>query len=156
MDVWRQSFNYERPHDSLGMKCPAELYRASERKYEGTPEDLFGRVTGRHAITASNIAKYDAFHGVVIFDHHNPLQFSREAIVDYLDVGLRWAQEAAYRFMSVIAGNKPHYEDAIRALFADEPGRFKQLIAEWPTDVRDHAARLAERAFDREPQARAG
>ncbi len=69
---------------------------------------------------------------------------------------IRWAQEAAYRFMSVIAGNKPHYEDAIRALFADEPGRFKQLIAEWPTDVRDHAARLAERAFDREPQARAG
>ena len=49
-----------------------------------------------------------------------------------------------------------HYEDAIRALFADEPGRFKQLIAEWPTDVRDHAARLAERAFDREPQARTG
>ena len=22
LDVWRQSFNYERPHDSLGMKCP--------------------------------------------------------------------------------------------------------------------------------------
>jgi putative transposase len=40
LDVWRQSFNYERPHDSLGMKCPAELYRASERRYEGTPEDL--------------------------------------------------------------------------------------------------------------------
>jgi putative transposase len=40
LDLWRQSFNYERPHDSLGMKCPAELYRGSERKYEGTPEDL--------------------------------------------------------------------------------------------------------------------
>jgi transposase InsO family protein len=40
LDVWRQTFNYERPHDSLGMKCPAELYRASERKYKGTPEDL--------------------------------------------------------------------------------------------------------------------
>jgi len=61
---------------------------------EGTPEDLFGRVSGEHSITASNIAKYDAFHGVVIFDHHNPLQFSREAIVDYLDVGLRWGHEA--------------------------------------------------------------
>lgn len=40
LDVWRQSFNYERPHESLGMKFPAELYRQSERKYEGTPEDL--------------------------------------------------------------------------------------------------------------------
>jgi putative transposase len=40
MDVWRQSFNYERPHEALGMRCPAELYTASPRKYQGTPEDL--------------------------------------------------------------------------------------------------------------------
>jgi hypothetical protein len=39
-DLWRRSYNYERPHESLGMKCPAELYRTSERKYDGTPEDL--------------------------------------------------------------------------------------------------------------------
>jgi hypothetical protein len=69
---------------------------------------------------------------------------------------IRRAQEAAYRFISVMAGNKPHYEDAIRALFAGEAARFEKWIAEWPADVRDHAARLAERAFVREPQARAG
>jgi putative transposase len=40
LDLWRQSFNYERPHESLGMRCPGELYVASQRKYEGTPEDL--------------------------------------------------------------------------------------------------------------------
>jgi len=40
LDVWRQIFNYERPHESLGMRCPSELYRASQRKYEGTPQDL--------------------------------------------------------------------------------------------------------------------
>jgi len=39
-DEWRRTFNQERPHEALGMRCPAELYRASERKYEGTPEDL--------------------------------------------------------------------------------------------------------------------
>ena len=33
-------FNYERPHEALGMRCPGEVYLASERKYEGTPEDL--------------------------------------------------------------------------------------------------------------------
>ena len=69
---------------------------------------------------------------------------------------IRQAQEAAYRFMSAIAGNKPHYEDAIRALFAGEQARFEKLIAEWPADVRDHASRLAERGFHREPPARAG
>jgi transposase InsO family protein len=40
LDLWRQSFNYERPHEALGMRCPGEVYTASERKYEGTPEDL--------------------------------------------------------------------------------------------------------------------
>jgi putative transposase len=40
LDLWRQSFNYERPHDALGMRCPGEVYRVSERKYQGTPEDL--------------------------------------------------------------------------------------------------------------------
>src|SRR5438309_2290724 len=40
MDVWRQTFNYERPHESLGMRCPGEIYCASKHKYEGTPEDL--------------------------------------------------------------------------------------------------------------------
>ena len=39
-DEWRKTFNQERPHERLGMKCPAEVYSKSERKYEGTPEDL--------------------------------------------------------------------------------------------------------------------
>ena len=39
-DEWRQTFNEERPHERLGMKCPAEVYRRSERAYKGTPEDL--------------------------------------------------------------------------------------------------------------------
>ena len=40
LDLWRQRFNYERPHEALGMRCPGEVYICSERKYEGTPEDL--------------------------------------------------------------------------------------------------------------------
>jgi uncharacterized protein len=62
---------------------------------------------------------------------------------------IRLAQEAAYRFMSVMAGNRPHYEEAIRALFGNDPAHFEKLIAEWPKDVRDHALGLAERAFHR-------
>jgi uncharacterized protein len=64
---------------------------------------------------------------------------------------IRLAQAAAYRFMSAMAGNKPHYEDAIRALFAGDPARFENLIAEWPADLRRHAAKLAESAFVRKP-----
>lgn len=60
---------------------------------------------------------------------------------------LRDHQEAAYRFMSTIAGNKPHYEEAIRALFKGEPAVFEELIAGWPADVREHSSKLAQRAF---------
>jgi uncharacterized protein len=55
----------------------------------------------------------------------------------------RAAQDAAYRFMSAMAGNLPCYEEAIRALYANDRPRFEQCIAGWPADVRDHAARLA-------------
>jgi hypothetical protein len=69
---------------------------------------------------------------------------------------IREAQQAAYRFMSAMAGNAPHYEDAIRALFAGDATGFEKLIAEWPADVRSHTLMFAERAFRRDPQARAG
>ena len=40
LDLWRQSFNYERPHEALKMRCPGEVYVSSSKKYEGTPEEL--------------------------------------------------------------------------------------------------------------------
>ena len=56
---------------------------------------------------------------------------------------MRGAQEAAYRFMSAMAGNQPGFEEATRALFAYERRRFGELIAGWPEDVRDYAVKLA-------------
>lgn len=56
---------------------------------------------------------------------------------------MRAAREAAYRFMSAMAGNRPGYEEAIRALFAGDAERFEALTAPWPADVSAFAARLA-------------
>ena len=61
---------------------------------ENTPEDTFGRVVGKHCITASNVAKFDGFHGLVIFNEFHPLKFSREQVIDYFDVAWEWAQRA--------------------------------------------------------------
>jgi uncharacterized protein len=55
----------------------------------------------------------------------------------------REAREAAYHFMSAAAGDRPHFEEASRALFADDRRRFVALITDWPTDIRDHAIALA-------------
>ncbi len=72
---------------------------------EGTPADVFGRVRGEHSVTASNVAKYDGFHGIIVFDDHNPLHLTPEKVADYVSVGLRWSRrvletdpEARYPF----------------------------------------------------------
>jgi transposase InsO family protein len=37
-DTFVEEFNTERPHEALGMKCPAEVYAPSPRPYQGIPE----------------------------------------------------------------------------------------------------------------------
>jgi hypothetical protein len=59
----------------------------------------------------------------------------------------RRAQDAAYRFLSAMAGNAPGFEEAIRALFAGQRDRFNEIVEPWPVDVRDHAKKLAAVAF---------
>lgn len=56
---------------------------------------------------------------------------------------LRAARDAAYHFMSAMAGNLPNFEEASRALFADDRRRFVAQIASWPGDIRDHVVKLA-------------
>lgn len=53
------------------------------------------------------------------------------------------AHEAAYHFMHAIAGDFTNYEEATRALFANDRARFEQLILGWPPDIREYATTLA-------------
>ncbi len=59
----------------------------------------------------------------------------------------RVAREAAYRFMSAMAGDFPGFEEATRALFASDRARFERQMAGWPDDVRSHALELASPGF---------
>lgn len=56
---------------------------------------------------------------------------------------IRLRLDAAYRFLCVLAGNLPGFEEAARALFANDPARFMQLTAAWPVDLCSHAHKLA-------------
>ena len=60
----------------------------------------------------------------------------------------RQAQEAAYRIMTTPAGNRPGYEEAVRALFAGDLVRLTALVAPWPKDIADYVGERAE-GFDR-------
>ena len=55
----------------------------------------------------------------------------------------RAAQAAAYRFISAMAGDLPGFEEASRALFADDRARFADHARAWPPDVARHALALA-------------
>ena len=50
-DLWRQQFNTVRPHEAIGMKTPADLYRSSSLRYRGVrlpsypPNQAVRRVT---------------------------------------------------------------------------------------------------------------
>lgn len=57
----------------------------------------------------------------------------------------REAREAAYRFMVALAGDEAGFEEASRALFADQSDEVRKRVAKWPRDVRDHLVRLVDR-----------
>jgi len=59
-----------------------------------TPEDPFGRIYGKHSITASNIAKYDKWSSIVFFNKHHPLDFTTAELSDYVNTGFRWFTQA--------------------------------------------------------------
>lgn len=60
----------------------------------------------------------------------------------------RAAHERAYRFLSALAGDLPHFEEAIRALFADDLPRMRVQMEGWPPAVATYAAQLAEPVLD--------
>jgi uncharacterized protein len=50
--------------------------------------------------------------------------------------------EAAYRFMSAIAGDLAGFEEASRALFARDPDGLNRCMQPWSADIRDQVTRF--------------
>lgn len=61
---------------------------------------------------------------------------------------LREARDAAYRFIAAMAGDRPGFEDAVRALYASKREAFEGALERWPPDVAELAQRLAKGAFE--------
>jgi hypothetical protein len=86
--IWRAAIDLDDELDRLNGADPLS------HPLTGTPEDVFGRVRGRYCITASNIAKFDGHHGLVVFGERHPLRWTRAHIHDYVDTAWEWAQLA--------------------------------------------------------------
>jgi hypothetical protein len=55
----------------------------------------------------------------------------------------RQTNERAYHFMSTMAGDMAGFEEASRALFANDAAKFRQKTEAWPADIRDYVRYLA-------------
>jgi len=53
------------------------------------------------------------------------------------------ARDDCYRYLRDEAGDRPGFEDTVRALYAGDAARFDTLIAAWPEVIRLEARRLA-------------
>lgn len=51
--------------------------------------------------------------------------------------------DAAYWFLSVMAGDLPKFEDAVREIYAGNRVGYDHFTHEWPAAIRDHGRELA-------------
>jgi len=60
---------------------------------------------------------------------------------------IKQTQESVYTFLNSIAGDLKNFEDAIRYLYRQDEGKFKEAIADWPKDLKKHTLALSSSAF---------
>ncbi len=51
--------------------------------------------------------------------------------------------DSAYRFLNTMAGNLPHFVDAVREMYAGNKVGYDHFTHDWPPAIRDHGRRLA-------------
>lgn len=60
---------------------------------------------------------------------------------------VKQVQERAYKIMSILAGDLPQYEEALRSLYRKNEENFKQHIAMWSPDIKDYVIKIAAPVF---------
>ena len=85
LSEWRFTYNQERPHEALGMRTPAELYRPSPRKYRGErPVLAYPTHFEVRRVTQNGSVKYHQRH-----------RFVSEALKSW-DIGLERTQDGIH------------------------------------------------------------
>jgi hypothetical protein len=61
------------------------------------------------------------------------------------------AQESVDRFLRIACGDRPHYEEALRAFYAGRDHDLAERVADWPPDIRSHLDTLVRRCRESSP-----
>ena len=88
-------------------KLPEETLRQIDENWESTrgadkcdfcgnrtAVELFGRIDGKHCYVASNVAKYERWHALLVAHEHHPLRYTLDGIVDALATARKWFELA--------------------------------------------------------------
>jgi len=60
---WRHEFNHHRPHQSLGQRTPASVYKKSKRPYPSSPPELwYPKGMATRKVSASGAMRWRGFH----------------------------------------------------------------------------------------------
>ena len=65
---------------------------------------------------------------------------------------IKTSQEVTYKFLTAIAGDLPHFEEAIRFLYRKDKKKFLEQISGWPKDLVNHALVLASGVFQEDKE----
>ena len=80
LDLWRQQYNQQRPHEHLGMRYPSEVYQKSKRKYQQVEQLCYEKMASRRVRSSGKISW-----------NNQPLSISRS--LAGWDVGLKHTAE---------------------------------------------------------------
>ena len=59
LDLWRQEYNEQRPHQGLGMRYPSEVYQKSKRRYEPVAQLQYDKMANRKVRSSGAISWND-------------------------------------------------------------------------------------------------
>jgi len=106
-DLWLKEYNEVRPHASLGMQTPNEVYKENKTKYAGTPEELEYANMGRRKVHSKN--------GLINYENE---QYKLSAAIGGWDVGIKSVSRELSEvwFSHLLIGHINHQERRFEAI----------------------------------------
>ncbi len=123
-----------------------ESGRQTDLDYRQTSQDAVPRGRGRPklGVQAREVTLLPR-HWEWLADQPGGASATLRRLVDQARKGPRNPAErrdAVYRFMQAMCGDRPGYEEALRALYRGEAEQFAEQIARWPRDIVAYIGKL--------------
>src|SRR5262245_1198609 len=108
LDRFREDFNERRPHEALKMKCPADLYKPSLKRYpDSLPEPHYAHHDFVRVVHASGVVQFRAnthfFISQALADQTIGFEEEQDGIwrINFMDLDLGFLDEETMKFAPI-------------------------------------------------------